>query len=247
MVSSSHSDIARDLADGIRSGRFAVGSLLPTEFELCERYAASRYGVRRALHELQQLGLISRRKNVGTRVIAAVPVPGFVQSIATVEELAQFGAEHLRMVQSVETVRIDADLAEQLGCRAGERRLRISSLRMEAGTPGRPIGWTDAYVPRPYAAVGELARRSPTRLISSLIEERFGLRITRIAQEIQATDMPESLAEALQARAGSPALRIVRRYLDDQDETIETSVTLHPADRFTFSTMLNRGSVPEPR
>jgi GntR family transcriptional regulator len=46
--------------------------------------------VRKALDELQDLGLISRRKNVGRRVEAQRPKPGFSQSIATVDELAQF-------------------------------------------------------------------------------------------------------------------------------------------------------------
>jgi GntR family transcriptional regulator len=51
-----HTDLARDLAEGIAEGRFPVGSLLPTEFELCDRYDASRYTVRKALDELQELG-----------------------------------------------------------------------------------------------------------------------------------------------------------------------------------------------
>ena len=49
MTSSDRVDLARDLAEGIASGRFAVGTLLPTEFELCDRYGASRYAVRKAL------------------------------------------------------------------------------------------------------------------------------------------------------------------------------------------------------
>src|SRR5690349_11884687 len=94
-------EVTRDLEEGIASGRFPVGTLLPTEFELCDRYEASRYTVRMALKELQDLGLISRRKNVGTRVEAMRPAAGFTQSIATVDELAQFGAKHVRMVHSV--------------------------------------------------------------------------------------------------------------------------------------------------
>jgi DNA-binding GntR family transcriptional regulator len=66
-------DIARNLIEGIISGRFPVGSLLPTELELCAQYATSRHTIRAALHELQQLGLVSRRKNVGTRVESAEP------------------------------------------------------------------------------------------------------------------------------------------------------------------------------
>ncbi len=95
-------DIAHDLLEGIQAGRFAVGSFLPTEFELRDHYGTSRHTVRAALHELEQLGLVSRRKNVGTRVESAQPTKDFRPTLASVDDLVQFGAEHIRAVQSIE-------------------------------------------------------------------------------------------------------------------------------------------------
>lgn len=233
-------DLAHDLAEGIASGRFPVGTLLPTEFELCDRYGASRYAVRKALDELQELGLISRRKNVGTRVEAARPRPGFTQSIATVDELAQFGAEHVRVVRDVQEVVADLGLAKELGCAGGTRWLRVSSLRMDGGRKPRPICWTDVYVDAAYAEVGALVRESPGTLISSLIEERYGRAIARIRQEVHALCLPKHLAGELHAETGSAALKVVRRYLDSADEVFEISVSIHPADRFIFAMEMTR-------
>lgn len=233
-------DMAHDLAEGIASGRYAVGSLLPTEFELCERYGASRYAVRKVLDELQELGLISRRKNVGTRVEAARPRPGFSQSIATVDELAQFGAEHVREVREVKEVVTDLELAADLGCPGGTRWLRISSLRMDGTRRPRPICWTDVYVDTRYAEIGELVRQSPGTLISALIESRYGRAISRIRQEIKGMCLPKGLAAELKAEPGAAALKVVRRYLDSSDEVFEISVSIHPADRFTFAMELSR-------
>ena len=95
-------DIARDLLEGIQSGRFAVGSFLPTELELRDHYGTSRHTVREALHELEQLGLVSRRKNVGTRVESDEPTKAFRPTLASVDDLVQFGAAHIRAVQSIE-------------------------------------------------------------------------------------------------------------------------------------------------
>ncbi|WP_093222498.1 MULTISPECIES: winged helix-turn-helix domain-containing protein [unclassified Variovorax] len=75
------------LAQAIASDRYPVGSLLPTEFELCDLYGESRYAVRMALDELREQGLISRKKNVGSRVEAARTTTGFLQSLASVEDL----------------------------------------------------------------------------------------------------------------------------------------------------------------
>ncbi|MEF7616160.1 GntR family transcriptional regulator [Aquincola sp. MAHUQ-54] len=241
-----HSELARELVEGITAGRFAVGTLLPTEFELCDRYGASRYTVRKALDELQELGLISRKRNVGTRVEAPRPARRFTQSIATVDELAQFGAAHVRLVRSVEDVVADAGLAAQLGCDAGSAWLRISSLRMDGGRRSRPIAWTDVYVDAAYTEIGALVRESPETLISSLIERRYGRRIVQIRQEISATSVPKALAEELQVEPGTPALKVLRRYLDSAGKVFEISLTLHPENRFVLSTSLERAGGPRP-
>ncbi len=52
--------------------------------------------------------------------------------------------------------------------------------------------------------------------------------------------VPAKLARELQVDPGTPALRIVRRYIDPAGEAFEISVTIHPADRFTFSIRLRR-------
>ena len=44
-------NIARHLTDAITSGHFGVGTLLPTELELCKHYGTSRHTVRAALAE----------------------------------------------------------------------------------------------------------------------------------------------------------------------------------------------------
>jgi DNA-binding GntR family transcriptional regulator len=235
-----HAELTRELEEGITTGRFPVGSLLPTEFELCERYGASRYTVRLALQQLQDLGLISRKKNVGTRVEAARPAIGFTQSIATVDELAQFGATHVRVVHDVRQVVADLELAKVMGSAGGSRWLRISSLRMDGAKRSKPICWTDVYVDPSYTELGALVRKSPETLISSLIETRYGRRIARIQQDVRAVILTPKLAEQLNAQADSAGLQIVRRYLDAGDEAFEISVTTHPADRFTFTMQMNR-------
>jgi GntR family transcriptional regulator len=240
MSKSQHGEIAREIAEQIATGKVAVGALLPTEFELCERYNASRYTVRMALTQLQDQGLISRRKNVGTRVEAARPAAGFKQSLASVEDLAQFGATHVRVVRDVSEMVVDLNQAAILGCPGGTRWLRISSLRMDGGKKSRPICWTDVFIDPAYSEIGALVRKQPQTLISAFIESRYGRRIARIRQDIRACTVPTQLTDELQVEAGSPALMIVRRYFDAADDVFEISVSIHPAERFTFSMELSR-------
>jgi GntR family transcriptional regulator len=234
-------DLARDIAEGITSNRFPVGTVLPTEFELCEQYGASRYTVRLALAELQEQGLISRKKNVGSTVESSRPTAGFVQALSSVEDLVRFGATNFRVIHSIEKVVVDLDLAKDLGCPGGSRWLRVSSLRYDSANRKRPVAWLDIYLDPKYKDVAEAARHSPNVLISSLVEERHGRRIARIQQSVDATTVPKSMAEALKVEAGSPALKIVRRYIDAANDAFELSMSIHPAGRMTLYTELKRG------
>jgi DNA-binding transcriptional regulator YhcF (GntR family) len=58
-----------ELQKEIESGRYAKGSKLPTEFQLCERFGASRPTVRRALSNLAGEGLISIRRGDGMYIL----------------------------------------------------------------------------------------------------------------------------------------------------------------------------------
>ena len=54
--------LAGKFIDGIHSGRFPIGSLLPREIELSAIHKVSRQTVRHAIAELRQKGLVSARK-----------------------------------------------------------------------------------------------------------------------------------------------------------------------------------------
>lgn len=236
------SDIALHLKEGITSGHYPVGALLPTEMELRDHYKTSRHTVRAALQELQQLGLVSRRKNVGTRVESATPQVGFQQSLASVEDVVQFGATHVRVVREVETVESKGALARLLGCPEGTAWLRISSLRMDEEQPELPICWTDLYMDPAYTALVERVRDSPETLVSTLIEQQYGRRVVEIVQQLQALAVPAAMARQLGVEAGSAAMQIVRRYLDADGGTIDVTVTVHPADRFSLTMRLQRAA-----
>ncbi|WP_321799943.1 GntR family transcriptional regulator [Caballeronia sp. J97] len=235
-------DIARELTEAIASGRYPVGSVLPTELELRDHYQTSRHTVRAALHELQQLGLVSRRKNAGTRVESARPRNEFRPTLASVDDLTQFGSEHLRIVQSTEVIAAGHDLARTLQCVEGARFLRISSLRIDGGKARAPVGWTDVYIAPDYADVADIAREQPDRLISVLIEERYGHSIAEIQQGIQAVLVSEEMAKRLRVEPGTAALEIVRRYLDSAGRSFEVSVSIHPAERFSVAMRLKRSN-----
>lgn len=234
--------IVQDLSEGIAEERYPVGSVLPGELELCSIYNTSRHTVRAALSELQQLGMVSRKKNAGTRVESTTPKNDFRSSLGSLEDLVQFGSNHIRMMQSVTPVVAKGDLAKTLGSASGTPWLRISSLRLDSHAED-PVGWTDAYIDPAYEEIVQMMRTYPDALISTLIERRFGRSVKEIRQVVRAILLPESLAEPLKVQAGSAGLEIVRQYFDAAGTLFEVTVTVHPADRFAIATKLERSTL----
>src|SRR3546814_19168491 len=58
-------EVADALLADIMAGQFPVGTMLPTEIELCGRFDVSRFTVREALRRLDEMGLVSRRQGSG--------------------------------------------------------------------------------------------------------------------------------------------------------------------------------------
>lgn len=71
-------EILDDLREAINSGRLKPGDKIQTEAELGKVYQASRITVARAVNELMQQGLVSRRAGSGTHVVPRVETQGHV-------------------------------------------------------------------------------------------------------------------------------------------------------------------------
>ena len=235
--------VAKDLMEGISSGRFPVGTLLPTELELCDLYAVSRHTVRAAITQLQNQGLVSRRKRVGTRVESATPVGGYSQSLASVSDLVHLAETQVRRIQNVLHFVADIALAKRLGLTPGEHYFRVSSIRVDQNNPRAPLCWTDVYAQEIYAGVVELAEQHPDELIAALIEQHFGRYIDVVDQHVRAVLLSAEVSKSLNADVGSPGLNILRQYRDREGAVMVVSETTHPQDRFTLVSQMRRDRV----
>lgn len=236
--------VARMLTEAIAAGRHPVGSVLPNEFELAEQFTVSRSTVRAAMRELQTSGLVSRKKNSGTRVEALSPqrgAGGFTQALGSIEAVQQFGVETERHVQRVAEIVADNPLADQLGCQPGRRWLCISSLRMVPGDVAKmPICWTDVYIDAAFAREIRARMDGHSDIFGTLLERISGRQFSEIRQTINAVGVPSDRAEPLKAKAGAHALAIRRQYLFSSNEMAEVSLSIHPADRYSYTTRLTR-------
>lgn len=233
--------VAQRLLDDITGGRYPVGSLLPTEFELCTQFGVSRHTVREAIRRLHEHGLVTRQRGIGTSVKATRVDSRYVQSTASISDLPQYVADTRLVTTAAADVIADEFLAELLRCPVGQRWVKVTGFRY-AGKEKLPMALTEIYINAAYGGVRKLIGTLKVP-VYTLIEKQYGITIVEVKQEIRAATIGAADAKRLSVKPGSAGLVVTRRYFGDNDRPIEVAVNLHPADRFSYS-MSMRLQVP---
>jgi GntR family transcriptional regulator len=228
--------VARALRKDIVDGVYPVGSQLPTEHELCERFSVSRYTVREALRRLREDNLVSSRPRTGTLVVPRSTSDAY--DVMSINDLVAFATEARFAIEAMNMVRLDDDVAARTGITSGEEWLAVRGFRQSEGADF-PLCLTEYYINRAFAAVGRLLQRH-TGPIFPLIEDLFGVSIVQVDQEIAAVLISPTLADDLKTEPGSPALEVQRTYKTSDGEVAQVTVNTHPASRFRHSMTMRR-------
>jgi DNA-binding GntR family transcriptional regulator len=241
----SHAQLSRyrRLADlliaEIRGRHLRVGETLPGELDLVARHQVSRHTVREALRLLEQLGLIVRRRGVGTVVTARESRESYSQSVRSPAELMRYPPDSRLALLAREEVTSGRKLARLLGCPTGTRWCRLRAVRRMRSAK-LPLCWVDVYLVPEYASVADSIGRG-RKPVYQMIESRFGEKVQSVQIEIRAGLISPEISSALEVAAGSPSLTVIRRYLGQGRRLFEVSVSEHPADRYSYGLELRRG------
>jgi GntR family transcriptional regulator len=237
--------IARELTAAITSGRYPVGARLPTELELCEHFAISRFTAREAVRVLSSAGLVTRRQRVGTVVIATPDEARYTHAASSVSDLFQYAQDtELRLIY-IGKLALARDRAQQFGAKVGDEWTYAVGLRSETAlAPAkakdtRPICVTRLFLNPLLKGIDAKLRERKTA-VYALIEREYKVNIQRVEQELQSVALGADDAANLGTSAGSPALLVLRRYYDDRDQLLEVAENIHPGDRFTYRMQLRK-------
>ncbi len=228
--------LANLLRRDIEAGHYAIGSLLPTEHELCETHTISRHTARAALQLLEEDGLIERRRGAGTRVISAGTPPAFVQPLGGLDELLQYARDtRFEIHNTSRTTKLPANLLEGKitpkkwitleGLRTANKQIvAAATVYVRDSFGDKP----DAYTNLPYA-------------ITEYLRKTHGVSVGSINQSIHANLLHEKDAKLLGTPPKIPILKTIRRYFDTTNRALVISVNRHPADGFSYEMTYKRG------
>ncbi|EHP41108.1 GntR family transcriptional regulator [Cupriavidus basilensis OR16] len=229
-----HLDLARTLMQDIHNGHPAVGELLPTEAELCEKWNLSRYAVRQAVQKLCSLGLVTRQAGVGTRVVSDRPQSRFLQVMDSPADLVGYAKGTTLRKSAYERIEADETQAALLRCAPGASWLHIAGTRYGGAPADEAIALVDIYVDGAFSELPPLGETLAVP-VYTMVEKQYGIKVTRVEQEVQGLLIERTQADVLQVPEKSAGLRIIRTYFL-RDKVIAVTTGVHPASRFSYST-----------
>ena len=138
--------IARNFIEEIQRGVHPLGSLLPTELEVAERFDVSRHTVRTAYAELVRLGYVRRTPRVGTQVINTEQLPNFYYEVESFSNLDPYHNLPPREVLAEADFRYDVDSDTTLPFAEGTQVWRLDFARF-GKLPYEVLSFTTAWMP----------------------------------------------------------------------------------------------------
>jgi len=221
-----HHQVYLVLADGIASGRYAIGEPLPTEGELTQLFSVSRITVRRAMSSLHNEGLIERGAGRRTTVRRQLGQPLRVRAESAIENIAAYGAETVATVLEFDYVPAPAFLRDRLWQAQDQPVQRAVRVRRQ---DGEPVMYLTSYVPgvlgRTFTA-DELNHIPMLQLLG-----RAGARISGGEKIVSATLADPLVAGRLEIKVGAPLLDLRSLMLDQKGRAVEYIETLAIPDR----------------
>lgn len=221
------------LEEDIRSGKYAVGQLMPREEEFAEQYQVSRHTVREALRGLVDAGMVERFPRRGTFVKSTKRESAkskFMAGVANVQDVLQYTAQTRLNILMRSRVKVSQSLAKQLDAKVEGEWIRFVCCRWRADSD-TPIGFSNLYVLPEHESVGEAVEREGGSVFE-LLDSRFSLPVRRVWQKIEAALMPEEAPWSLRNEQGAPALRLLRAYYDESGRMLTFSDNYFLSDRF---------------
>lgn len=226
-----HEQVRNVLIHAIEAGEFPDGRL-PTEPQLCERFDVSRITVRRAVSDLEAMGIVQRQQGRGTFVterrspIGTMSVQGFSDQLSA-------GSASSRTIVGRDIHPADAAEAAALRIEQGApvfRLVRVLSI------DGLPVGLDDSsYALDRFPGFDE--RIEDATSTYRVLREEYGVHIATVERVIGIAFTDPEVAAWLERPENDPLILIDKVTSDDRGDVIHISRVLSVPSRLTLRTV----------
>lgn len=222
--------IKQIIKEKIMNGDLHHGDFLPAEIVYQEEYGVSRITIRQAIVDLENEGLVERKRGKGTSVIYQERIEEDLSRVMSfTNELLQRGMVPGCKKAHVEIIKSKQFLADLFGIKKGEELYCISRVRTADGQP--------VVLFKTYLINDHKMPMDDNEYNGSLYElmNKYGEEtLTFNKEKIEATLATIELAEALEIKEKSAVLKRTRIGYNKDKKVIEYTLSFYPANRYSY-------------
>ena len=214
-------------------GEWKPAEPLPSEMALAEQLGVSQGTVRKALNQMVAEKLLDRRQGKGT----------FVAEHTQESSLFRFFRHRLPGGESVipetevlDVTRTRASSRAQL-CLSLSASDEVTAMTRLRSVLGQPTIYEVIYQPQAIFPNLDQQAEIPNSLYT-LYQEKYGVSIVEVKDEIHAAALPAEAAEPLGLQVGTPVLMIERASVSLDGRTVEWSQSYCSSENYVYAVTL---------
>lgn len=230
--------IARDIISKIKYGQYRPGTHLPSEHQLTELYGSSRETIRKALNELNDLGMIQKIKGKGSIVLDiqryTFPISG-ITSFKELNHTQEMNAQTTVLHNQVGSV---PEFFIARGVNPEQAVIYLERLRSVTGLP--------VVLDRDYLLTPPLQNIPTAAAENSLyeyLEGQLGYQISYATKEVTVEKPTNEQKKLLQLNDQEMVVAVrSMTYLNDTS-LIQLTESYHRPDKFKFTDFARRKKI----
>ena len=226
--------VAEDIEDRIDNGDYKVGSLIPSERELCNIYNVSRMTIRLAIDELVRDGKVKKYQGKGTYVCNRSIQQNLNNVYSFSKEMEKQGKISSTKVIEKEIIFADQKLARHLEIQIGNKVIFLERLRCEDQTPVMVEKTWFNYEPYQFLMKIDFNKKG----LYKTLQEDYGVVIDHATEKFRATQLNAMECSFLNCPKNQYGL-LVKRISYAKDQIVSYSTIVSKGDLFEFTIQLS--------
>ncbi len=228
--------LKKHLVELIEEGQFGANQALPTEAQLMEQCGVSRVTVRRALHELEHEGYITRVAGKGTFVLQSRLRRELSRLTSFSEEMRESGRKLQTTILDFKKIRAVSQVAEKLLVEPGTQVTYIERIRVVEDVP---VSISISFLKPPAGVEITEDELDQVGSLWALLENK-GVTIYGADKTMEAIAADQRQAELLLVPLNSPLLLVEGVVYSDLDTPVEYHRVVSHTGLYKYSISLAR-------
>ena len=221
------------LTSRLVDGSWKPSQLIPSEMALADELGVSQGTVRKALNQMVTEKMLERRQGKGTFVVEHTQESSLFRFFRLREPNGESLIPETQVISSSRREATDEE-ANKLNLPQNApivELVRLRSLHQKPAIIERVI--------QPLSIFPDIDKQGEIpNALYILYQEKYGITIVSVDDELRAVELPECLAEHLQLQAGSPVLMIQRLSVNIDGRIVELSTAYCSSENFVYSARL---------